>query len=137
VTASLPITQGLLDTSVFIAVEQHRELDYGALPLEQFVSSITRGELYAGVHAAHSSEVRATRMATIEALTTLTTLDADAAAAAHWGRLRQAISETGRRVNVNDLWIAAIALAHRLPVVTQDHDFDVFADLGGPRVIHV
>jgi len=122
---------------VFIAVEQHRELDYAALPLEQLVSSITRGELYAGVHAAHSSEVRAVRMATIESLTTLTTLDADAAAAAHWGQLRQAVSDAGRRANVNDLWIAAIALAHKLPVVTQDHDFDIFVDLSGLTVIHV
>jgi predicted nucleic acid-binding protein len=137
VTVPSVAAQGLLDTNIFIAVEQHRELDYGALPLEQFVSSVTRGELYAGVHAARSSEVRAVRMATIESLSTLVTLDADTAAAAHWGRLRQAVSEVGRRANVNDLWIAAIALAHKLPVVTQDHDFDVFVDLGGPRIIHV
>lgn len=48
-------TQGLLDTTVFIAVEQHWELDYGAVPLEQSVSSVTRGKLYAGVHAAITS----------------------------------------------------------------------------------
>ncbi len=129
--------QGLLDTSVFIALEQGRQLDVSRLPLEQFVSSITHGELYAGVHAARSLETRAVRLATIEALSNLTTLPADTVAAAHWGRLRQAVSETGRKANVNDLWIASIALAHGLPVVTQDADFAVLSDLGGPEIITV
>lgn len=136
-TASRVAQQGLLDTSVFIAVEQHRELDHGRLPLEQYVSVITRGELYAGVHAAQTSEVRAVRLATLEALAGLTTLTVDTAAAAHWGRLRQAVTAAGRRANVNDLWIAAIALAHDLPVITQDDDFDILHELGGPAVIKV
>ncbi len=129
--------QGLLDTSVFIAIEQGRELDYGKLPLEQFVSSITRGELYAGVHAAQASQVRAVRLATIEALSGLETLPVDAGAAAHWGRLRYAVGAAGRKANINDLWIASVALAHKLPVVTQDGDFDVLANLGGPAIIRV
>lgn len=129
--------QGLLDTSIFVAIEQGRELDYGKLPLEQFVSAITRGELYAGVHAAQASEVRAERMATIEALTGLETLPVDARAAAHWGQLRYAVGAAGRKANINDLWIAAIALAHNLPVVTQDNDFTLLSDLGGPTIITV
>ncbi|TFB91024.1 type II toxin-antitoxin system VapC family toxin [Cryobacterium sp. HLT2-28] len=130
-------SRGLLDTSVFIAQEQGRQLDVSALPDQQFVSAITHGELYAGVHAATSLHTRAVRLATIESLSGLATLPADTAAAAHWGRLRQAVSESGRKVNVNDLWIAAIALAHSLPVVTQDTDFAVLADLGGPEIITV
>jgi predicted nucleic acid-binding protein len=129
--------QGLLDTSVFIALEQDRKLDMSLFPGQHFVSTITHGELYAGVHAAQSSEVRAVRLATIESLTNLVTLAADTNAAAQWGRLRQAISAAHRKVNVNDLWIASIALAHNLPVITQDTDFDVFTDLGGPQIIHV
>lgn len=130
-------SRGLLDTSVFIAFEQGRGVDLAKLPEHQFVSTITHGELYAGVHAARSSDVRAVRLATIEALTGLVTLPADTAAAAHWGRLRHAINAAHRRANVNDLWIASIALARHLPVVTQDHDFDFLNDLGGPQIIHV
>jgi predicted nucleic acid-binding protein len=129
--------RGLLDTSVFIALEQGRQLDTTLLPREQFVSSITHGELYAGVHGALSSEVRAVRLSTIESLTGLLTLPADTAAAAHWGQLRHAVSSAHRKVNVNDLWIASIALAHKLPVVTKGHDFDALADLGGPEIIHL
>lgn len=136
-TAPLPHPRGLLDTSVFIAIEQDRRLDYGGLPLELYVSAITRGELLAGVHAARSAEVRAVRLSTIEGLAGFSTLAADSRAANHWAALRHALAEAGRRANVNDLWIAAIALAHRLPVVTQDGDFDVLAGFGGPQVIRV
>ena len=37
----------------------------------------------------------------------------------------------------NDLWIAAVALANGLPVVTQDSGFDVLAELGALEVIRV
>jgi len=35
------------------------------------------------------------------------------------------------------VWIAAIAAANDLPVVTQDDDFDAIEAVGGPRVIRV
>jgi len=44
---------------------------------------------------------------------------------------------SGRRINTNDLWIAAIALANDLVVVTQDADFEVFLDFGGPPIVRV
>lgn len=135
--ATLPIRRGLLDTSVFIALEQHREIDVPSLPLEQFVSSITRGELLAGVHAASTTDVRSVRLATIESLAGFAMLSADSAAATHWAKLRHAVTIAGRRPNVNNLWIAAVALAHGMPVITQDDDFTIFSDLGGPDVIMV
>ena len=32
------------------------------------------------------------------------------------------VAELGRRAKVNDLWIAAVAAANRMDVVTQDDD---------------
>jgi predicted nucleic acid-binding protein len=128
---------GLLDTSVLIAVESNRPLDHALLPLNQIVSVISVAELHAGVHASPTPESRSIRMATLEAIAGLTLLGVDGTAASHWGRLRFRLAEAGRKVNVNDLWIASIALANSLPVITQDRDFDVFADFGGPVVIHV
>lgn len=133
-----PVPQkGLLDTSTIIAIETNRAVDYGALPLEQYVCAITVGELHAGIHAAPDVESRAARIASLEAVSGLQILSADSEAASHWGRLRARLAETGRRINVNDLWIASIALANSLPVVTQDDDFDRLADLGGPEIIKV
>ena len=42
-----------------------------------------------------------------------------------------------RRVGASDLWIAAVAVANDLPVVTQDPDFDVLDELGLLEVIRV
>jgi predicted nucleic acid-binding protein len=39
--------------------------------------------------------------------------------------------------HINDLWIAATAAAHRLPVVAKDADFDVWAEIGGIEIIRV
>lgn len=128
---------GLLDTSVFIAAESQRPLDPSKLPDESFVSVITLAELHAGVLAALDTSVRARRLATLEALAVLEPLPVDAEAAAHWARLRVRLAEEGLRVNVNDLWIAAIAAAHNLPVVTQDSDFDALRAVGGPDVIRI
>jgi predicted nucleic acid-binding protein len=38
---------------------------------------------------------------------------------------------------VDDLWIALVAVAHGLPVVTQDADFDVVEEPGLVEVIRV
>jgi predicted nucleic acid-binding protein len=59
------------------------------------------------------------------------------AVAGHWARLRVLVAQERRRVNVNNLWIAAAAAVHRLPIVAQDTDFDLLAELGGLRVIRV
>ena len=129
--------RGLLDTSVFIADESGRPLDASALPEQGFVSVVTVAELQAGVLAAGDLETRARRLATSEAVSALIPLSVDEVAARHGARLRVALYEAGRRINVNDLWIAAVALAHDLPVVTQDGDFDVLDELGLVTVVRV
>jgi predicted nucleic acid-binding protein len=50
------VSQGLADTSVFVARQSGRPLDSSALPDELAVSIITIGELRAGVLAASSVE---------------------------------------------------------------------------------
>jgi predicted nucleic acid-binding protein len=56
-------------------------------------------------------------------------------AAIMWGRMRAHLAEAGRRVNVNDLWIAATAASRRLPVITDADDFRPLAGLAGLTVI--
>jgi predicted nucleic acid-binding protein len=64
-------------------------------------------------------------------------LPIDAAVAQEWALLRLEVARSGRRANVNDLWIAATARANRLPVVSQDGDFQVLAELGLIDLIRV
>jgi predicted nucleic acid-binding protein len=51
--------------------------------------------------------------------------------------MRVHLAQIGRRVNVNDLWIAATAASRRLPVVTQDDDFGPVEGVAGLEVIRV
>lgn len=134
---SVPAARGLLDTSVFIAVESQRRIDTGALPNDSVVCPITIAELQAGVLAATDVDVRARRLRTLESIADIEVLAIDAEVAAAWARLRVHLSQAGRPVNVNDLWIAATALANHLPVVTQDDDFDPLDGIAGLEVIHV
>ena len=128
------MTAGLADTSVFIAREAGRALDVDALPDQLAVSVITIAELRAGVLAAGDLERRDRRLATFTLASELEPVPIDAHVADHWARLRVALRDAGRRMPVNDSWIAATAQALGVPVVTQDDDYD---DLPGVRVIQV
>lgn len=130
-------TAALLDTSVLIASESGRALNEQALPEQLAVSVITIAELHAGIFAARDTETRAIRLATLESISSMQPLPVDDRAAREWARMRFRLVEAKRRMNVNDLWIAAVALAHDLPVVTQDDDFEALTTLGGPEIIRV
>ena len=128
------MSRGLADTSVFIARESGRPINADALPDELAVSVITIGELRAGVLAANNVADRNRRLATLTAALQLDPVPVDQAVAAEWARLRVLLRDSGRRMPVNDSWIAATALALGVPVVTQDDDFPDLPDLDVIRV---
>ena len=49
--------------------------------------------------------------------------------AVHYAALRVALRRSGRPIPANDTWIAALALQHRLPVLSRDQHFDLVPDL--------
>lgn len=127
----------MLDTSVFIASESGRPLNEDLLPEEAAVSVVTLAELQAGVLAARDTQTRARRMATLDVLNDIEILPIDVDVARIWAQLRVSLAEAGRRINVNDLWIAATAARHRLPVVSQDDDFQAVDGMAGVVVQRV
>jgi predicted nucleic acid-binding protein len=129
--------RGLLDTSVFIANETGRTLDGSGLPEQSAVSAVTVAELQLGVLAAVNIDLRARRMATLGAVSDIEVLVIDEAVAATWALLRVHLAESGRRLNINNLWIAATALAHEKPVVTQDQGFDTVDGVAGLSALRV
>jgi predicted nucleic acid-binding protein len=124
---------GLADTSLFIAVEQHRS--FSTRPPERVaVSVVTVGELRLGVLAATDGPTRARRLETLSAVAALHPLPVDEGVAHAWATLRLALRDADKRMPINDSWIAATAIANDLAVATQDSDYD---DIPGLRVIRV
>jgi predicted nucleic acid-binding protein len=125
--------RALADTSVFVAVEQRRPLR-GAVPSQVAVSVITIAELRAGVLVATDVGTRARRLATLRRAEAFDPLPVDDDVAEAWAQLRVVLRDAGRRMPVNDSWIAATAIAAAVPVATQDDDYD---DVPGLEVIRI
>jgi hypothetical protein len=128
------VSRGLADTSVFIARESGRPLDVASLPDDLAVSVVTVGELRAGVLAATDTTTRDRRLGTLARALVLDPVPIDGAVADAWARLRLLLRDAGKRMPVNDSWIAATALALGVPVVSQDADY---VELDGLPVVRV
>jgi predicted nucleic acid-binding protein len=121
------VTWGLLDTSVFIAKETDRPL--GPLPERVAVSVVTIGELELGVLAAIDEDVLARRADTLALARQSDPIPVSEPVMTAWARLIIDCRRMGvhRTVRLTDALIAATAVVHGLPVVTQDDDFDRIA----------
>lgn len=122
---------GLLDTSVFIARETGRAL--GELPARVAVSVITIGELQLGVLAAADDTARVRRADTLALARAADPIPVSEAAMGTWARLVSDCRSAGihRTIRLTDALIAATAIEHGLPVVTQDDDYERIAQAHG------
>lgn len=129
-------SRGLLDTSALILLPQ---LDVTApLPEEPLISTITLAELTVGPLVARTEAERVARQAHLQqAEADFDPLPFDAPAARAFGAVAVSLRRTGRktRARAYDAMIAAIALAHDLPVHTANPDD--FAGIDGLDVIAV
>ncbi|HEY7950449.1 MAG TPA: PIN domain-containing protein [Solirubrobacterales bacterium] len=120
-------TAGLLDTSVFIAHETGRPL--GELPERVAVSVVTIGELQLGVLNATDDATRARRADTLALARAADPIPISEAVMTTWARLVADCRAAGihRTIKLTDALIAAAAVEHGLPVVTQDGDYEKIA----------
>jgi predicted nucleic acid-binding protein len=130
-------SRGLLDTSVLIAVESGRPLRVEAMPETTAISMVTRAELRVGILVAEDIETRDRRLMTFDLANRILALPVDEAVTRAWAQMRAYVGASGKKVRVNDMWIAATAAAHEIPVVTQDTDFDALNGVAGLTVIPV
>lgn len=128
------MTQAIADTSVFVAWETGRPLDRDRIPERLGVSMITIGELRAGVLTAADPDARRRRLQSLLVALQLDPAPIDDRVAEAWAHLFVALGQVGRRLPINDSWIAATAIALGVPVVTQDDDY---ADVPGLVVVRV
>ncbi len=122
------MSRGLLDTSVFIALEQQRTAEL-ALPDEVAVSVVTLAELELGVLLARDARVRSLRLRTLSSVRSVAVaLPIDERTASAYARLAAELLATGKKPRINDAWIAATALVNGATVWTQDADFSDFGE---------
>ena len=119
---------GLLDTSVFIARESGRPL--GDLPNQVAVSVVSIGELQFGVLSAADNQARARRADTLALARAADPIPISEAVMTTWARLVADCRTAGiqKTVKLTDALIAATAVEHGLPVITQDDDYNRMAE---------
>ena len=128
------LKRALADTSVFIGLEAARFDPSGFDGFEWGVSAVTLGELRLGVLQAQNPETASRRLSTYQLAQQFEALTVDEAVSEAWALLISRLRAAGRKAPINDSWIAATAIAHRVPVVTQDSDYD---DMPGVEVIRI
>jgi predicted nucleic acid-binding protein len=121
--------RALADTSVFVGIESARFDVTRFADFEWGISAVTLGELRLGVLQAQNPEAASWRLSTYQLAQRFEALPIDGAVSDAWALLVSQLRAAGRRVPINDSWIAATAIAHRVPIVTQDADYDMMPDV--------
>lgn len=111
--------RGVLDTSTFLQLA--RIDDPTSLPDEPLITTVTLAEVSVGPLVAADDEQRVARQAEVQhAEANFVPLPFDAAAARAFGGVAASLRRAGRKPSARayDALIAAIAIAHHLPVYT-------------------
>ncbi len=121
--------RALADTSIFVGLGAQR---FEPAEIENFewgISAISLGELRLGVLQARDPVAASRRLTTYQLAQRFEALPVDDTVSDAWALLVSKLRSAGRRAPINDSWIAATAIAHRIPVLTQDNDYDDMPDL--------
>ena len=117
--------RGIIDTSVFIALEQGRPVDAAQLPEDAAVSVVTLVELEVGVHLAADATQRGFRARSLrDVADRFHVLPVDTVGRLSFAEIAAQARRAGRKAAPQDTWIAATARVHGVAVYTQDADFD-------------
>jgi predicted nucleic acid-binding protein len=126
--------RALADTSVLIGVEVGRFDAEFLADYELGVSAVTLGELRLGVLQARDPAAAARRLSAYQIAQRFEPLVIDETVSEAWALLVSQLRAAGRKAPINDTWIAATAIAHNVPVVSQDADYDHMPNLDVIRV---
>ena len=85
------------------------------------------GELYYGAHKSRRKAENLAHIADFVAHNVV--LSCDAETARNYGELKDSLRQQGRPIPENDLWIAALAIQHKLILVSRDAHFADIARL--------
>lgn len=114
----------ILDTNAISAWCDGDAALLGVLPVDRplFLPAIVLGEYRFGIKVARDRKTRETWLAEVESAVTV--LDVNSETARHYADVREELRKARTPIPENDLWIAALARQHGLPVITRDTHFD-------------
>jgi tRNA(fMet)-specific endonuclease VapC len=114
----------LLDTGVIIDLfAEDSAVRQGLIEAEEvFVPSIAMGELLYGARISARPQESRTK---VEAFASaIVVLDCNLQTSSFYAEVKSTLRAKGRPIPENDIWIAAIALQHQLPLATRDQHFN-------------
>jgi tRNA(fMet)-specific endonuclease VapC len=112
----------IFDTCYFIDAQRKPEVIREVTARSQgqplWTTIVTFGELAEGM-------ANPTEAALETAILGMSVLGIDQQTALVYGHIRRLLRQTGQMIGANDLWIASIALANQMPVITRNgNEFD-------------
>ncbi len=114
----------ILDTNALSAWCDGDDSLLAVLPSDRplFLPVIVLGEYRFGIKAARDGKIRETWLDSVEEA--ITVLDADSTTARRYADVREELRLAKTPIPENDVWIAALARQHDLPLLSRDGHFD-------------
>lgn len=118
-----------LDTNIVIALFAGEKSILAKLAQvrEVFISSTVLGELYYG--ALKSARIKENLKKIDGFVIDCTILTCDAETAGEYGKIKAELTQKGKMIPENDIWIAAVTRQYDLTIVTKDEHFGFIENL--------